>query len=61
MQEQVQTMPKIHAVQVILATLFFMLLGISLELVLLHHYEDAQQLIPLVIIGLSILTLPWKS
>jgi len=57
MREQVQTRSKIHAVQVILAALFFMLFGTSLELILLGHYEDPQQLIPLVLIGISLFTL----
>ena len=43
--------------RVILVALLFMLAGTGLELYLLDHYEDTLQLIPIIFIGASVLTL----
>ncbi|WP_422082485.1 hypothetical protein [Ulvibacterium sp.] len=43
--------------RILLATFVFMMVGTVLELYLLDHYEGAQQLIPILCIGASILTL----
>lgn len=40
-----------------MATFLFMMVGTVLELYLLDHYEGAQQMIPILCIGASILTL----
>lgn len=39
----------------VVVTLLFMMLGTAFELVLLDHYEDLNQFIPLLCIGLSML------
>lgn len=41
--------------KLVLAALLFILIGTSLELYLIGHYEDWKQLIPLVSIGLALL------
>lgn len=41
--------------RVILAALLFMMVGTSLELYLLDHYEDTLQLIPILCLGTSLL------
>lgn len=43
--------------QVIIVALIFMMVGTSMELYLLDHYEDLKQLIPIVCIGVSFLTM----
>lgn len=43
--------------RVLLAAFVFMTVGTVLELYLLDHYEGAQQLIPILCIGMSILTM----
>jgi hypothetical protein len=43
----------------ILALLTFGLIATGVDLVLLEHYEDARQLIPLGIIGLAVATIAW--
>ena len=43
--------------KVILVALLFMMAGTATELYLLDHYEDTLQLIPLLCIGVSVLTL----
>lgn len=45
--------------RVLLAIWFFGLLGLCTELVLLEHYEDTLQFIPLAIIGLGLATGGW--
>ncbi|MDT0608239.1 hypothetical protein [Croceitalea rosinachiae] len=50
---------KVHKInnplkQVILTALLFMLFGTALELYLLNHFEDIEQLIPLICIAISI-------
>ena len=35
--------------------------GIIVELLLLEHFEDAWQLVPLVLLGLGLATLPWHA
>ena len=55
MLEQQNTKRGFNVKQVIFAALLFMMLGTSLELYLIHHYEDTQQLIPLLCIAIAIL------
>ncbi len=43
----------------VLAILVFGLLGSAAELLLLSHFEDAKQLIPLVLITLTLAVLAW--
>jgi len=43
--------------QVIVVALLFMMMGTTIELYLLDHYEDVQQLIPLLFIGASLLVM----
>lgn len=43
--------------QIIVVALLFMMTGTALELYLLDHYEDVQQLIPLLCIGAALLTM----
>ena len=47
----------LNAKQLIIAALLFMMVGTALELYLLGHYEDTLQLIPIICIGASIITL----
>lgn len=54
MQEQQYKTRKLTIKPVLLTALSFMLLGTGLELYLLHHFEDTQQLIPLLCIGVFI-------
>lgn len=56
MQRQEQT-TGIRINKVILVALLFMMAGTATELYLLDHYEDTLQLIPLLCIGASVLTL----
>lgn len=46
---------------VLLGILVFALLGTGIELLLLEHTEDAWQLSPLVLIGLSLAVLAWHA
>lgn len=55
MQKQKNRYERYSLVQVILAALLFMSLGIVLELFLIGHYEDVLQLIPILCVGISIL------
>lgn len=41
--------------------LLFSMLGVVGELVLLEHYDDFDQLIPMIAMGASVLTLAWDS
>ena len=45
----------------ILFAILFMMVGTMLELYLLDHYEDWQQLIPLVAIGGSLVAMGWYA
>ena len=45
--------------RILLAVLFVGLLGTGTELVLLDHFEDRLQLIPLVLLGLGLVVLIW--
>lgn len=47
--------------RVLLGILVFALLGTGIELLLLEHTEDAWQLSPLVLIGLSLAVLAWHA
>ncbi|TDQ33363.1 hypothetical protein [Zeaxanthinibacter enoshimensis] len=53
MQGQKIISTKFATRQVIVAALLFMMVGTGLELVLIDHYEDLLQLIPLVCIALA--------
>jgi hypothetical protein len=46
--------------QIILAVLLLGMIGALTELVLLAHYEDAAQLIPLALLVLALLVLTWQ-
>ncbi|MDC6350450.1 hypothetical protein PP178_02725 [Zeaxanthinibacter sp. PT1] len=54
MRERMLINKPIKALPVLVVTLLFMMLGTALELVLLDHYEDLNQLIPLLCIGSSL-------
>lgn len=45
----------------LMAILVFGMLGTTAELLLLAHYEDAKQLIPLALIGATLLVLAWHA
>lgn len=45
--------------RLLLALLAFGMIGTSLELFLMDHYEDWQQVLPFGVMGLSLLTLLW--
>lgn len=53
MQEQQISNGRFGTRQVITAALLFMMVGTGFELVLIDHYEDLQQLIPLLCIALA--------
>lgn len=55
MQSQKSIRVRFGAGKTLAAAFIFMLMGTAMELYLLDHYEDLQQLIPLVCIGVSIL------
>lgn len=57
MQNDQDTFQNLDLKRILLATFIFMMVGTVLELYLLDHYEGAQQLIPILCIGASILTL----
>ena len=53
-------MPTLQAIRrILLAILFIGFTGTAIELLLLDHVEDVIQLIPLVAIGLGLVTLVW--
>lgn len=54
MQKQRLTIAGVGLRQAIVGALLFMLVGTGMELYLLDHYEDVQQLIPLLCIGTSL-------
>lgn len=45
----------------LLAVLLLGTVGVAAELLLLAHYEALDQLIPLVLAGLALITLPWAA
>ena len=47
--------------RVLLAILLIGIVGTTIELLLLKHTEEATQLIPLVLLGLGLLTLVWHA
>lgn len=47
--------------RILLAVLFVGLLGTGTDLVLLNHFEDPLQLIPLVLLGLGLVLLVWHA
>jgi hypothetical protein len=47
--------------RVLLAIFFFGLLGTTAELLLLGHFEDALQFIPLVLVAVAFVTLAWYA
>ena len=55
MQTQKSIRVRFGSRKILAAAFIFMLMGTAMELYLLDHYEDLQQLIPLVCIGVSIL------
>ncbi len=55
MQKQENTSQGFNLKKVITVAFLFMMLGTALELVLLGHYEDTQQLIPILCISVAIL------
>lgn len=55
MKDQQQKVGRFRVEQLILAALLFMMLGTSMELYLLDHYEGTLQLIPLLCIGSALL------
>ena len=55
MERQRNTNERLNLKRIIIVALFFMMIGTSLELYLLGHYEGVQQLIPMFCIGLAIL------
>ena len=57
MQSSHNKASRFNAKQLIIAALLFMMVGTVLELHLLDHYEDTQQLIPMLCIGASIIAL----
>ena len=57
MQSTSNTASRFNVKQLIIAALLFMMVGTALELYLLGHYEDRLQLVPILCIGISIITL----
>ncbi|MCI4671777.1 MAG: hypothetical protein MRZ79_26785 [Bacteroidia bacterium] len=55
MQEETSNTQGFNLKQVIVWALLFMMIGTSMELYLLGHYEDSKQFIPLTCIGISLL------
>ena len=55
MEKQSNSSKPVSPKRVILLALFIIMIGTALELYLLDHYEDVQQLIPMFCIGASIL------
>jgi len=54
-QQQKITSVQFNLRKVIFAALLFMIVGTAMELYLLDHYEDVEQLIPIVCIGVAFL------
>lgn len=57
MQKQTNNVERIRLKQVITVALLFMMIGTTMELYLLDHYEDTLQLIPLFCIGAALLVM----
>jgi hypothetical protein len=57
MQKKISPKGPFSVRQIIVVALLFMMTGTALELYLLDHYEDVQQLIPLLCIGAALLTM----
>jgi hypothetical protein len=57
MQKQISHTERISVQRLIFVALLFMSTGTALELYLLDHYEDLQQLIPLLCIGAALLVM----
>lgn len=58
---QSSALSQTQVIRTILFALLFMMIGTMLELYLLDHYEDWQQLIPLVTIGGSLVAMGWYA
>lgn len=57
MQNQRYSADNFRLKQAVTAALLFMLFGTATELFLLNHYEDTQQLIPLLLIAIAVVLL----
>ena len=57
MQNNKTTSERIRLKQVLVLALLFMMIGSLLELYLLEHYEDTWQLIPILSVGTTLVTL----
>ena len=57
MQKQKSKTQRFSLNQIIIVAFVFMMIGTAMELYLLEHYEDVLQLIPLICIGASLLSM----
>ena len=57
MQKSAKKISRFSPGRVIIVALLFMMVGTAMELYLLDHYEDTLQLIPILCIGASLITI----